>query len=61
METTIGNRFHLESTRMDIHDIVGKLNENVGSTVVQAMAGVKDRTSHFTVKVGQARWTGAPA
>lgn len=32
---------------MNIHDIVRELNENVGATVVQTMAGVKDRTSPY--------------
>lgn len=30
---------------MNIHDLVRELNANVGATVVQTMAGVKDRTS----------------
>jgi hypothetical protein len=33
--------------RMNIHDLVRELNENVGATVVQTMAGVKDRTSPY--------------
>jgi hypothetical protein len=32
-----------DATRLDIHDLVRLLNENVGSVVVQAMTGVKDR------------------
>ena len=32
---------------MNIHDLVRELNESVGATVVQTMAGVKDRTSPF--------------
>ncbi len=34
---------HADATRLDIHDLVRILNENVGSTVVQAMTGTKDR------------------
>lgn len=45
MEATIRNRIHVDSTRMNIHDIVRELNNNLGTTVVQSMAGVKDRTS----------------
>lgn len=32
---------------MNIHDLVRELNQSVGATVVQTMAGVKDRTSPF--------------
>lgn len=32
---------------MNIHDLVRELNENVGATVVQTMAGVKDRTAPY--------------
>ena len=38
VETAFG-----DATRLDIHDLVRLLNENVGSVVVQAMTGVKDR------------------
>ncbi|UNX55230.1 hypothetical protein MF406_02820 [Georgenia sp. TF02-10] len=34
---------HADATRLDIHDLVRILNENVGTTVVQAMTGAKDR------------------
>lgn len=34
---------HADATRLDIHDLVRILNENVGTTVVQAMTGTKDR------------------
>ncbi|PYF96348.1 hypothetical protein SAMN05216184_1198 [Georgenia satyanarayanai] len=34
---------HADATRLDIHELVRILNENVGSTVVQAMTGTKDR------------------
>ncbi|GAA4424032.1 hypothetical protein GCM10023169_20370 [Georgenia halophila] len=34
---------HADATRLDIHDLVRVLNENVGTTVVQAMTGTKDR------------------
>lgn len=45
MDEAMRNLIHVESTRMNIHDIVRELNNNVGSTVVQSMAGVKNRTS----------------
>ena len=32
-----------DATRLDIHDLVRELNANVGTVVVQAMTGVKDR------------------
>lgn len=32
---------------MNFHDLVRELNENVGATVVQTMAGVRDRTSPY--------------
>ena len=47
MEATSRNQIHSDTTRMNIHDLVRELNQNVGATVVQAMAGVKDRTSPF--------------
>lgn len=47
MEAAIRNGIHFEATRMNIHDLVRELNESVGATVVQTMAGVKDRTSPF--------------
>ncbi|USQ81926.1 hypothetical protein NF556_09885 [Ornithinimicrobium faecis] len=34
---------HADATRMDVHDLVRILNESVGTTVVQAMTGTKDR------------------
>ncbi|PYF95900.1 hypothetical protein SAMN05216184_1264 [Georgenia satyanarayanai] len=34
---------HADATRLDIHDLVRILNEDVGTTVVQAMTGTKDR------------------
>lgn len=34
---------HADATRLDIHDLVRELNANVGTAVVQAMTGVKDR------------------
>lgn len=34
---------HADATRLDIHDLVRTLNEHVGTTVVQAMTGTKDR------------------
>ncbi|UNX53295.1 hypothetical protein MF406_09700 [Georgenia sp. TF02-10] len=34
---------HADATRLDIHDLVRILNENVGTSVVQAMTGTKDR------------------
>lgn len=47
MEATTRNSVYAEVTRMNIHDLVRELNENVGATVVQTMAGVKDRTSPY--------------
>lgn len=43
MSTSVATRIHSEATRMDIHALVARLNENVGTTVVQAMTGTKDR------------------
>lgn len=34
---------HADATRLDIHDLARILNESVGTTVVQAMTGTKDR------------------
>lgn len=34
---------HADATRLEIHDLVRVLNQNVGTTVVQAMTGTKDR------------------
>lgn len=34
---------HADATRLDIHDLVRELNDNVGTVVVQAITGVKDR------------------
>lgn len=34
---------HANATRLDIHELVRTLNAHVGATVVQAMAGTKDR------------------
>lgn len=45
MDAAIRNLIYIDSTRMNIHDIVRELNKNLGTTVVQSMAGVKDRTS----------------
>lgn len=45
MEDITRTRIHIESTRMNIHDIVRELNKNLGASVVQGMAGVKNRTS----------------
>ncbi|MGL3807313.1 hypothetical protein ACSYDW_14565 [Paeniglutamicibacter sp. R2-26] len=45
MEASTRNLIHVDSTRMNIHDIVRQLNENLGTTIVQTMAGVKNRTS----------------
>lgn len=47
METTSRNDIFNEAMRMDFHDLVKVLNENVGATVVQTMAGVRDRTSPY--------------
>lgn len=45
MESTTRNEVFRGTTRMNIHDLVRDLNANVGTTVVQTMAGSKDRTS----------------
>lgn len=34
---------HADATRLDIHELVRILNESIGTTVVQAMTGTKDR------------------
>lgn len=47
MEAATRNGIYLEATRMNLHDLVQELNENVGATVVQTMAGVRDRTSPY--------------
>lgn len=43
MEIGTRDDVYAETTRMDIHDLVRELNENLGPTIVQTMAGVKDR------------------
>ena len=48
MEAAIRNQIHQDASRMNIHDLVRELNQNVGATVVQTMAGVKDRTSPYS-------------
>lgn len=45
MESTTRNRIFRDTTRMNIHDLVREMNAHVGTTVVQTMAGTKDRTS----------------
>lgn len=45
MESTTRNAIYNHTMRMDIHDLVREPNENPGTTIVQTMAGVKDRTS----------------
>jgi|SRR5690625_5210542 len=45
MESTTRNGIFRHTTRMNIHDLVREMNANVGATVVQSMAGTKDRTS----------------
>ncbi|MGN6405927.1 hypothetical protein [Sinomonas sp.] len=47
MEAAARNDIYLDATRMNFHDLVRELNENVGATVVQTMAGVKTRTSPY--------------
>ncbi|MFC8599776.1 hypothetical protein [Isoptericola sp. NPDC057191] len=44
MGTSIRARAHAAATQEDIHDLVRTLNQNVGPTIVQTIAGVKDRT-----------------
>ena len=48
MDSLTRNDIFLEATRMNIHDLVRGLVENVGASVVQAMAGTKDRTSPYS-------------
>ena len=43
MEIGIRDGVYAETTRMDIHDLVRELIEKVGPTIVQTMAGAKDR------------------
>lgn len=45
MEFSTRNGIFRDTTRINIHDLVWEMNANVGSTVVQTMAGTKDRTS----------------
>ena len=45
MEPTSGNDNSIQTNRMSIHALVRELNDNVGATVVQTMAGVRERTS----------------
>ncbi len=47
MHTPTRRDIHAETARMDFHDLVRELNEHVGATVVQTMAGVKDRTAPY--------------
>lgn len=47
MDEATRHEIHLGTTGMNIHDLVRELNANLGTTVVQTMAGVKDRTSPF--------------
>lgn len=44
MEPNTRHDIFADTTRMDIHELVRILNENVGATVVQTMAAAKDRT-----------------
>lgn len=43
MNAKISNSVHADVTRMKIQDVVRVLNENVGPTIVQTIAGTKDR------------------
>lgn len=47
MHTHTRRDIHAETARMDFHQLVRILNENVGAAVVQTMAGVKDRTAPY--------------
>ena len=44
MDSDIRARAHAAATHEDIHDLVRVLNANLGPTIVQTIAGVKDRT-----------------
>lgn len=43
MEAKISTAVHADVTRMSIQDVVRALNENLGPTIVQTIAGTKDR------------------
>lgn len=45
MSTNLATSIHRDTTRMDIHVLVKTLNENVGTAVVQAMTGTKNRNA----------------
>ena len=47
METISPNGIYLDAMKMDFHELVRVLIDNVGATVVQTMAGVRDRTSPY--------------
>lgn len=48
MTTSSPDDIYLDAIRMNIHALVHELNENLGPTVVQTIAGVTDRTSPYT-------------
>lgn len=48
MATPTRTEVHRDTARLDIHDLVRTLNEAVGPTVVQTIAGVKDRSMPAT-------------
>lgn len=47
MESMKRRDIYADTTRMNFHDLVRELNENVGATVVQTMVGCKDRTRPY--------------
>jgi len=42
MPTDVAMASHYETTRMDIHELVRRLNSHLGATLVATMAGVRD-------------------
>lgn len=42
MPTEVAVSSHAETTRMDIHELVRRLNSHLGATLVAALSGVRD-------------------
>ena len=42
MPTEVAVSSHAETTRLDIHELVRRLNSHLGATIVAALAGVRD-------------------
>lgn len=43
MATTTRAQAHVQTTRMDIHEVVARMNAHLGPTLVAALSGSKDR------------------